>query len=76
MVRTSRVEPLAFFRSYEPECSARAAFGLLGSTSLAEVRAVAPEVVLARRLLPLERPLLDLLAVLVLGVIDFIVIDV
>jgi hypothetical protein len=44
--------------------------------SLTEVLAVALEVVLARRLLPLERPLLDLLAILVFRVIDFIVIDV
>jgi hypothetical protein len=44
--------------------------------SLAEVRAVALEVVLAGQLLPLERLLLDLLAVLVLGVIDFVVIDI
>jgi hypothetical protein len=44
--------------------------------SLAEILAVTLEVVPARRLLPLERPLLDLLAVLVLGVIDFVVMDV
>jgi hypothetical protein len=44
--------------------------------SLAEVLAVALEVVLARRLLPLERLLLDLLVILILGVIDLIVIDV
>jgi len=34
------------------------------------------EVVLARQLLPLERPLFDLLAVLILRVIDLVVIDV
>jgi len=44
--------------------------------SLAEVLAVALEVVLTGRLLPLERPLLDLLVILVFGVIDFVVIDV
>jgi hypothetical protein len=44
--------------------------------SLAEVLAVALEVVLTRRLLPLKRPILDLLAVLILGVVDFVVIDV
>jgi hypothetical protein len=44
--------------------------------SLAEVLAVALEVVLTGRLLPLERPLLDLLAILILGVVDFIVVDV
>ena len=76
VVRTSRVESFAFFRSRESEGSARAVLGFLGSTSLAEVRAVALEVVLARQLLPLECPLLDLLAVLVLGVIDLVVIDV
>ena len=70
------MEPLAFFRSREPECSARAAFGLLSSTSLTKVRVVAPEVVPAGQLPPLERPLLDLLAVLILRVIDFVVIDV
>jgi hypothetical protein len=76
VVRTSRVESFAFFRSRESEGSARAVLGFLGSTSLTEVRAVALEVVLAGRLLPLERLLLDLLAVLVLGVIDLVVIDV
>jgi hypothetical protein len=44
--------------------------------SLAEVLSVALEVILTRQLLPLERLLLDLLAILILGVIDFIVIDV
>ena len=44
--------------------------------SLAEVRAVALEVVLAGQLLPLERLLLNLLAILILGVIDLVVIDV
>jgi hypothetical protein len=44
--------------------------------SLAKVLAVTLEVVLTRQLLPLERPLLNLLAILILGVIDFIVIDV
>jgi hypothetical protein len=44
--------------------------------SLTEVLAVALEVVLAGQLLPLERPLLDFLAVLVFWIIDFIVIDV
>jgi hypothetical protein len=44
--------------------------------SLAEVLAVALEVVLTRRLLPLERLLLDLLAILMLGVIDLVVIDI
>jgi len=70
------VESLVFFCSYEPECSARDTFGFLNGMSLAEVLAIALEVVLARQLLPLERPLLDLLAILMLGVIDLIVIDV
>ena len=72
----SRVESLVFFYSYEPECSARDTFGFLSSTSLAKVLAIALEVVLAGQLLPLERPLLDLLAILMLGVIDLIVIDI
>jgi hypothetical protein len=76
IVRTSRVESFVFFRSRESEGSARAVLGFLGSTSLAKVRAVTLEVIPARRLLPLERPLLDLLAVLMLGVTDLIVIDV
>ena len=44
--------------------------------SLAEVLAVTLEVVLTRQLLPLEHLLFDFLAILVLGVIDFVVIDV
>jgi hypothetical protein len=72
----SRVESLIFFRSYEPKRSTRAVFYFYSSISLAEVLAVALEVVLTRRLLPLERPLLDLLAILVFGVIDFVVIDI
>jgi hypothetical protein len=44
--------------------------------SLAEVLSITLEVVLTRQLLPLERPLLDLLAILMLGVIDLVVIDV
>ena len=50
-------------------------FYLYGSISLAKVLAATLEVVLAGQLLSLERPLLDLLAVLMLGVIDLIVID-
>jgi len=70
------VESFILFCSYEPEGSARAVFGFLGSISLTKVLAVTLEVVLTRRLLPLKRPLLNLLAILVLRVIDFIVIDV
>jgi len=72
----SRIESLVFFRSYEPKCSTRAVFYFRSSTSLTKVLTVALEVVLARRLLPLERPLLDLLAILILGVIDLVVIDI
>ena len=70
------MESLVFFRPYEPERSTRAALYFYSSMSLAEVLAVALEVVLTGRLLPLERPLLDLLAILILGVVDFIVVDV
>jgi len=43
---------------------------------LAKVLLATLEVVLAGRLLPLERLLLDLLAIFMLGVIDFVIIDV
>ena len=72
----SRVESLVFFYSYEPERSTRAILYFYSSTSLVEVLLAALEVVLARRLLPLECLLLDLLAILILGVIDFVVIDI
>jgi hypothetical protein len=51
-------------------------FYFRSSTSLTKVLAVTLEVVLTRQLLPLERPLLDLLAILILRVIDLVVIDI